>query len=82
MENTLKAEFRFFREQHDKIFKEYPGKFVVIKGKKVVLAGNSFEDAYSLALASGHKVGSFLIQECTAGDKAFTQTFHSRVVFG
>ncbi len=27
------------------------------------------------------ELGTFLIQECTEGDSAYTQTFHSRVIF-
>ena len=27
------------------------------------------------------ELGTFLIQECTEGDSAYTETFHSRVIF-
>ena len=41
-------------------------------------------DTYEEALfetSKVHELGTFLIQECTEGDSAYTQTFHSRVIF-
>lgn len=81
MNDNLVKEFEFFTENHDELFAKYPNKFVVLKDKAVVLTGDSFEDAYAKALDSGLILGSFLIQECTQGDSAYTQTFLSRVVF-
>lgn len=81
MNDNLKSSFQFFKSHHDEIFHEYPNRYVVIKDCSIILTGDSFEDAYSKAIDAGFEVGSFLIQECTEGESAFTQTFHSRVIF-
>lgn len=81
MNENLVKEFEFFTENHDELFAKYPNKFVVLKDKAVVLTGDSFEEVYAKALDSGLVLGTFLIQECTEGDSAYTQTFLSRVVF-
>lgn len=74
-------DFRFFTENHDKIFATYPNKYVVIREESVILAAETFEDALAEAQARGLKVGEFIIQQCTEGDSAYTQMFHSRAIF-
>lgn len=81
MDNNLALDFQYFKSHHDEIFLKYPNKFVILKDCSVIMTGDSFEDAYTKAIDSGLEVGSFLVQECTEGEGAFTQTFHSRVVF-
>jgi len=81
MDNNLALDFQYFKSHHDEIFRMYPDKFVIIKDRSIIMTGDSFEDAYTKAINSGLEVGSFLVQECTEGEGAFTQTFHSRVVF-
>ncbi|WP_407404369.1 hypothetical protein [Sodaliphilus sp.] len=77
----LEKEFKYFVSHHDEIFRDHPNKFVVISGEAVVSAAESFDEALSQAMAQGLEPGTFLIQECTEGDDAYTQTFHTRVVF-
>ena len=71
----LDKEFKYFVNHHDEIFAEYPNMFVV------VAAADTFDDALINAINMGFVPGTFLIQECTEGDDAYTQTFHTRVVF-
>ena len=73
--------FRYFTENHDEIFSRFPGKFVVLHGKSVAFAKDTFDEALDAAMAAGFKPGEFLIQECTAGDSAYTQFFSSQIVF-
>lgn len=77
----LEDEFKFFKDNHDSLFKEYPNKHIVIKDKKVLYSDDTFEGALSLAIAGGLEVGTFIIQYCSAGVEGYTQTFHSRVIF-
>ena len=49
-------------------------------GEQVVGDYDSFDQAIDETMKE-HELGTFLIQECTEGEKAYTQTFHSRVVF-
>lgn len=78
---NLQADFQYFVDNHDEILAKYPNKFVVIKDKSIVLAEDSFDSALDKAISLGLEVGAFLIQECTEGDSAYTQTYHSRVIF-
>lgn len=74
-------DFRYFIENHDKLVNCYNNKFIVISSQNVCYSADTFEDALNLAIANGLKLGSFIIQHCTEGDSAYTQTFHSRPIF-
>ena len=77
----LEKEFKYFVNHHDEIFNEYPNMFVVVYGEKIISAADTFDDALINAINMGLEPGTFLIQECTEGEEAYTQTFHTRVVF-
>ena len=81
MTTDIKDIFRFFTEHHDEILSRFPGKFVVLNGKSVAFAKDTFDEAFDAAMSAGFKPGEFLIQECTAGDSAYTQFFSSRFAF-
>lgn len=77
----LEDEFKYFKDNHDVLFAEYPNKHIVIKGKKVLFSDDTFEGALSKAISGGLEIGTFLIQLCSVGESGYTQTFHSRVIF-
>ncbi|MCD8288618.1 MAG: hypothetical protein LUC26_01715 [Prevotella sp.] len=79
--DILKDEFAYFLKHHDEIYAGHPNEYVVIKGSKVLLSGNTFEEALDKAVGNGLEVGTFIIQLCTPGDEGYTQSFHSRVIF-
>lgn len=79
--DTQSKDFRFFVDHHDEIFKEYPNSFVVIQKEKVLFSSPSLDEAVKEAMDRKLTLGTFIIQECTEGKSAYTQTFHSRVVF-
>ena len=81
MNTDLTKDFIFFKDHHSEIFAKYPNMFVVIKNETVQFANNSFEEAYANAISNGLELGSFLIQECTEGDAAYTQFFTNQIVF-
>lgn len=78
--NPLKKEFEFYLKNQEKLLKEHDGKYLVIKDSAVKGSFNSFEEAVAWA-SEQYELGSFLVQHCTPGNEAYTQTFHSRVVF-
>ena len=78
--NALEKEFKFYLENQASIFAEYGGKYVVIVGDEVVGAYDSMADAYYDS-AKKYEPGTFLIQKCTEGEEAYTQSFTSRVIF-
>lgn len=81
MDNNLLREFDFFTMNHDDLFAKYPNKFIVLKDCSVILMGDSFEEAYAKAESAGLTPGTFLIQECSEGDSAYTQFFSTQMVF-
>jgi len=77
----LENDFKFFKDNHQRLFDEYPNKYLVIKEKTVIATADNFEDALSQAKMQGLELGTFLIQYCSEGESSYTQSFHSRVTF-
>jgi len=76
----LEKEFDYYVKNQNELLKKYNNRFVVIIGDNVVDSYTTLEQAAEQA-AKKYKLGSFLIQECTEGDRAYTQTFHTRARF-
>lgn len=77
----LKEEFQFYLDHQSELLQQYKGKFVVIVGNSVVGAYRSFKEAV-LRSAKKYALGTFLVQECTEGDEAYTDHFYnSNVIF-
>jgi hypothetical protein len=78
----LDKEFQWYLENQNKLLKKYNGRVVVIKGEQVVGDYDNYEEALLDSVnVKKYELGTFLIQECTEGEDAYTQTFHSRVIF-
>lgn len=77
---TLETLFNYYLAHQTELVGQYNGKHIVLVDNKVVGSFDSMEDAYNFAEAN-YELGTFLIQLCTPGDEAYTQTFHSRVIF-
>jgi hypothetical protein len=78
--SMLDKEFQYYLDSQNELVKKYNGRFIVIIGKEVIGDYESYEQALFETMKQ-HELGTFLIQECTEGEEAYTQTFHSRVVF-
>ncbi|MCL2101131.1 MAG: DUF5678 domain-containing protein [Fibromonadales bacterium] len=76
----IDKEFEYYLEHQNELLKKYNNRFLAIVGRKVVGDYDTYEQALFQSKKK-HKRGTFLIQECTEGDKAYTQTFHSHVTF-
>ncbi len=76
----LEKEFKYYRDHQDELVTKYNGKYVVIKGDKVIGIYDTQPEAY-FETQKEHELGTFLIQLCTPGESAYTATFHSRVHF-
>ena len=74
----LEKEFKYYKENQDKLVAQYNGKFVVIMGEEVIGVYATQLEAYNETIKI-HARGTFLIQHCTAGSGGYTQTFHSRI---
>lgn len=80
MNENLKKDFEFFKQQQDALVAEHEGKYVVISGEVVVGVYDSELEAYH-DTQKKHALGTFIIQHCVPGTEEYTQTFHSRVAF-
>ena len=80
MANDLRDEFDFYLANQDEMVKQYNGKFVVIKDRKVIGVFDDQADAV-LDTQKKHDLGTFLVQKVEPGNASYTQTFHSRVSF-
>lgn len=77
---TLQEMFQFYLDNQNELVKQYDGKYLVIKDNAVVGAYNTESEAY-FESEEKYGLGNFLIQLCTEGNGAYTQTFSSRVIF-
>lgn len=74
----LESEFDFFLKNQKALVEKYRGKYIVVKGKKVL---GSYSDLTSAIneTSKTEELGTFLVQKCEPGNAVFTQFFHSRV---
>jgi hypothetical protein len=80
MSTGLEREFEYFLAHQDELVREYRGKFVVIKGEKVIGVCSSELEAVEKT-SKQEELGTFLVQRCEPGNESYTQSFHSRVLF-
>jgi len=80
MNNPLEKDFRFYLDHQDEMVEKYDGKFIVIKDGIVL---GDFDDELTAVTETrkAHELGTFLVQRVSPGNAAYSQTFHSRVVF-
>jgi UDP-N-acetylglucosamine 2-epimerase len=76
----LEKEFQYYLDNQQELVKKYNGKVIVIIGNEVVGVYKNELDALKESQKE-YEQGTFLIQKCTPGNEAYTQTFHSRVTF-
>lgn len=72
----LEQEYKYFKDHQKELVKEYPGRYVVIVGEVVVGNYSTYVEAYQKA-SEEHELGTFLIQECTPGTRAYTSYVNS-----
>lgn len=80
MNNPLEKEFNLYIEHQDEMVEKYDGKFIVIKDG-IVLGAYDDELTAVTETRKVHELGTFLVQGVSQGSAAYSQTFHSRVVF-
>jgi len=80
MESPLKKEFEYYLANQAQLVAKYNGRFVVIKGERVIGDYSDLPTAVS-ETTKQHELGTFLVQRVEPGERAYTQTFTSRVAF-
>ena len=76
----LDKEFKYYLDNQDELVKKYNGRVLVIMGEQVVDDYDNYDDALFNSVKK-YKLGSFLLQECTEGEDAYTETFQSQIIF-
>ena len=80
MSTDLKKEFEWYIANQETMVELYDGKVIAIKDGEVLGAYETELDAV-LETRKHHEQGTFIVQRVSAGEEAYTQTFHSRVAF-
>lgn len=80
MDKPLEEEFRYYIAHQDELVAQHKGKYVVIKGEKVIGVFDDEIEAINQT-SKTHELGTFLVQKCEEGADSYTQTYHSRVAF-
>ena len=75
----LKDELDFFIKNQKKLLKKYKNKFLVIKDQKIIDVYDNPLEAY-LNTQKEYELGTFIIQRCIPGKKAYTVSIQSCVV--
>lgn len=80
MDSPLQKDFEYYLAHQDDMVAKYNGRYIVIKGGRVL---GAYEDEITAVAETqkAHALGTFLVQKVSPGNSAYTQTFHSRVVF-
>ena len=74
------SDFEWFVENYDALCEQYGDSCLAIKNRSVIGAYKTFDDAL-LETAKSEELGTFLIQECQKGIKAYIMTFQNNVYF-
>ena len=74
----LHDEFLYFIDNQDELVRRHPGKYIVIKDRRVIGQYNSQAEAYTESLKV-NPLGTFLIQKCEPGPAAYTVTLHPQM---
>jgi hypothetical protein len=80
MSKQLEKEFQYYLEHQDELVEKHNGKYVVIKGQRVIGVFDGEWEAVEQT-SKKYKLGTFLVQKCEPGSESYTQTYHSRVTF-
>jgi hypothetical protein len=76
----LEKEFQYYKDHQDELVKKHNGKTLVIKDSKIIGVYETREEAITES-SKTLELGTFLVQLCSPGDSAYSQTFHSRVLY-
>ena len=74
----LKAEFQYYLENQQCLAHKHEGKILVIKNQQVIGIYDNEKDAMETTIPK-HKLGTFLIQKCSADPDSVIWKFHSRI---
>lgn len=71
--------YMFFKKEEKNLKKKYPDEYILICDEKVVFHDKNFEKVVEFAKTL--EAGTYIIQQCSAVETKYIQTYHTRVVF-
>ncbi|MDR1130321.1 MAG: hypothetical protein LBK96_05015 [Prevotellaceae bacterium] len=74
----LEKEFKYYLDNQEELVKKYDGRTLVIINNEIVGDYDNWEDAYFDSMDK-FESGTYLIQDCSEGEEAYTQTFAAPV---
>lgn len=74
----LEKEIECYKNHQEELLKLYRGRYLVIKGERILGVYDSFEKAY-LETRKQHNPRTFLIQLCEEGRDVYVKTFQARL---
>lgn len=80
MNQQLLEDFEFYLSHQNEMVEKYDGKCIVIKDGVVIGVYDSDLSAVTETQKS-HKLGTFLVQKVSQGDKDYSSSYSSRVSF-
>lgn len=72
-----RADFNWFLNNYDSLYKKYGHKFLVIKDETVLGAYDSIRDALD---GTTEPLGTFIVQECNGDESAYTNFIASAFI--
>lgn len=69
----------FFKKEESKLKKDYPDEYILICNENVVFHDKKFEKV--VEYAKSLEAGTYIIQQCSAVETKYIQTYHTRVAF-
>lgn len=81
-EQEKEKDFEFFKSINKSFFSENGHKYLAIKNESVIDTADSVQDLINKMNEKSISVGTYLIQECTGDDSAFTTTIMRLIVKG
>lgn len=70
------ADYKWFLENYNELYKEFGDVFLVIKEKKVIGTYNSYADGV-LSTMKNEPIGTFIVQRCGKDESAYTNYISS-----
>ena len=81
-ENEKSKDFDYFKEINKDYFSENGHKFLAIKNQSIMESADSVIDLINKMNEKSFSVGTYLIQECTGDENAYTTTVMRLVMKG
>lgn len=75
-EKERAADFNYFIDHYDELYKKYGHKFIVLRNREILGAYDSTMDAIN-ATADTYPVGSYIVQECNGDESGYTNYISS-----